>query len=53
MDVFRIGKRNLIVVPGIPGVRKDVSSTGAGCLDGMRLERPVADVDLDGWLARR
>src|SRR5665213_1643437 len=45
MDIFRVGKCNLIVVKRVPGMRNNVSSTSASCLDGMRLKGPVADID--------
>ena len=58
MDISWIRECDLVVIPGISGMRNNISSAGARRLDGVRLQRPVADVDqmnrlLDNDIARQ
>ena len=45
MNISRIRKRNFVVIPRIARMGNDISSSDASRLDGMGLQRPVANVD--------
>src|SRR5665213_1656825 len=58
VDIFRVCKCDLIVVPRVTGMRNNVSATSSSCLDRMSLQNPIANIDqvnrlLDDDVARQ
>ncbi len=45
MHIVGISIDNLVVIPGVAGIRDDIASSGCECFDRMALKNPVTNID--------